>query len=109
MIIAEAFGRNDKARVVDLFLNENDAFTPGYAIYEDDQPVRVVLINYFTDPTGAHNYTVNIAIGGLETGQPFATPTSVRVKYFLADSVLEQWNMTWAGQVRRRQSNSSTF
>jgi len=81
-----------------LFLNNNDQYTPGYAIYENGNPTRVVLINYLTDASGAHNYTANIAIGGGTTGQAAATPFSVQVKYLLAPSVTEKWNISWGGQ-----------
>ncbi len=99
MLIAEAFGTSGASQVVDLFLNNNDQYTPGYAIYENGNPTRVVLINYLTDPSGAHNYTANIAIGGGTTGQAAATPFSVQVKYLLAPSVTEKWNISWGGQV----------
>jgi len=98
MLIAEAFGTSGASQVVDLFLNNNDQYTPGYAIYENGNPTRVVLINYLTDASGAHNYTANIAIGGGTTGQAAATPFSVQVKYLLAPSVTEKWNISWGGQ-----------
>lgn len=80
MVIAEALGTSGNAQVVDLFLNSNGAFTPGYAIYENGNPERVVLINYITDPTGASNYTAYLSVGGNQTGQAVATPSSVQVK-----------------------------
>ena len=99
MLLAEAFGTTGTAQVVDLFLNNNDQYTAGYAIYENGNPARVVLINYLTDASGAHNYTANIAIGGGTTGQPAATPSTVQVKYLLAPSATEKWNITWGQQV----------
>ena len=54
---------------------------------------RVVLVNYVSDP-GASDYTAVIAIGGTP-GLPSVTPATVRVKYLLADSVQEQFNITW--------------
>lgn len=101
MVIAEALGTSGAAQIVDLFLNNNDQYTPGYAIYENGNPTRVVLINYLTDASGAHNYTANIAIGGGTTGQAEATPLTVQVKYLLAPSVTEKWNITWGQQVSR--------
>ncbi len=57
---------------------------------------RVVLINYVSDP-GASDYTAIIAVGGGNSGQPAATPASVRVKYLLASTVSEKYNITWYG------------
>lgn len=104
MLLAEAFGTTGTAQVVDLFLNNNDQYTCGYAIYENGNPARVVLINYLTDASGAHNYTANVAIGGGTTGQAAATPSTVQVKYLLAPSATEKWNITWGQQVRDFQS-----
>jgi hypothetical protein len=66
---------------VDLLLNNNNQYSPGYAIYEDDQPSKVILINYLSDnATGQANYTAFISVGGNQTGQPVATPAKVKVK-----------------------------
>ncbi|EUC64409.1 glycoside hydrolase family 79 protein [Rhizoctonia solani AG-3 Rhs1AP] len=97
LLIAEAFGKTGNAQVVDLYSNSNNDNTPGYAIYEDGNPVRVVLFNYIDDSTGANDYTANIAIGGQQTGQASTTPTSVQVRYMRAPS-LGSHNVTWAGQ-----------
>ena len=35
--------------------------TPAYVVYENNQPVRVMLFNYMSDSTGAHDYTARIA------------------------------------------------
>jgi hypothetical protein len=77
---AEALGTTGKARVMDLNLNNGNNFSPGYAIYEDGAPTRVVLINFLTDATGGASYTANIAIGGGDTGTPGSTPATVVVK-----------------------------
>ncbi|KAG6870399.1 hypothetical protein C0993_004649, partial [Termitomyces sp. T159_Od127] len=50
-------------------------------------PVRVGCINYVTDPTGASDLKVQIAIGGSGIGQPNQSPATVKVKYLLASSV----------------------
>lgn len=76
----EILGNTGSARVVDLFANSNNEFTPSYAIYENDQLARVALFNYLDDPTGAMTYTANIQVGGGETGQPPSTPQTVKVK-----------------------------
>ena len=100
LVLAEAFGRTVRARVVDLYMNENNQFTPGYVIYEDGEPARVVLINYLTDGSGAADYTAYISIGGNATETPGTTPSSVQVKYLLSPSAAEKFDITWAGQVR---------
>ncbi|KAF7316354.1 hypothetical protein MIND_00154200 [Mycena indigotica] len=63
-----------------------------YAIYENGALARVALFNYITDPTGASDYTATISISG------GTVPSSVKVKYFLSDSVSTKTNITWAGQ-----------
>lgn len=95
-MIAEAFGKTGNAQIVDLYSNSNNDNTPGYAIYENGNPVRVVLFNYIDDSTGANDYTANIAIGGQQTGQASTTPSSVQVRYMRAPS-LGSHNVTWAG------------
>lgn len=97
LLVAEAFGQSGTAQIVDLYMNGNNALTPGYAIYENGNPVRVVLFNYIDDSTGANDYTANIAIGGQQTGLTSTTPSSVQVRYMRADS-LGSHNVTWAGQ-----------
>ncbi|KAI0698275.1 hypothetical protein BC835DRAFT_1335400 [Cytidiella melzeri] len=98
MIMPEVLGKTNTARVVDLFANSNNEFTPGYAIYENDQLARVALFNYMTESAGGIAYDATIQVGGGNTGIPGATPSSVKVKYLLADSVAELTNITWAGQ-----------
>jgi len=99
LFTAEAFTTSNKARVIDLLLNGKSDFTPGYAIYEDGQPTRAVLINYLTDPgDGSANYTAYISVGGNQTGQAAATPSQVFVKYLLAPSTSDKWNITWGRQ-----------
>jgi len=55
-------------------------------------------MNFVTDPSGASTYTAVISIGGGSTGQGNATPSQVKVKYLLADSVSSKGAFTWAGQ-----------
>ncbi|CAE6440066.1 unnamed protein product [Rhizoctonia solani] len=97
LLIAEAFGKTGNAQIVDLYANSNNDNTPAYAIYENGNPVRVVLFNYIDDSSGANDYTANIAIGGQQTGQTSTTPSSVQVRYMRAPS-LGSHNVTWAGQ-----------
>lgn len=99
LFAAEAFTQSGKAQVVDLLLNQANDFSPGYAIYEDGQPSRVVLINYLSDNgDGSANYTAYISVGGNSTGQANATPDHVKVKYLLAPDTNEKWNITWGTQ-----------
>ncbi|KAG8908805.1 hypothetical protein FRB99_003043 [Tulasnella sp. 403] len=97
IVVAEALGKSNQARVMDLSLDGNNPNRAGYAIYENGVASRVVLINYVSNP-GASDYTAQIAIGGGQTGLPSKTPTSVKVKYLRADTVSEKYNITWAGQ-----------
>lgn len=85
---------------MDLQANNNNIFTPGYAIYESGTAARLALINYVTDPSGASDYTATFSVGGGNTGEPSVTPATVQVKYLTAPSVSEKVNVTWAGQVR---------
>ncbi|CAE6458702.1 unnamed protein product [Rhizoctonia solani] len=98
LIAAELFGKSGKSRIMDLNANNGENLTPGYVVYEDGQPTRVLLINYVDDPSGGHDIIARIQIGGGETQQPTASPPQVRVKYFEAPSVSFKGNMTWAGQ-----------
>ncbi|KAJ7364436.1 glycoside hydrolase family 79 protein [Mycena albidolilacea] len=98
LAVAEAFGTSNKSRIIDLQLNQNNIYTPGYAIYDGDVLARLALFNYVTDPTGASAYTASFAIGGGDTGQPNGTPAQVKVKYLVAPSVSTKDNITWAGQ-----------
>lgn len=98
LAMPEILGNTNTSRVVDLFANSNNDATPAYAIYENDQLARVALFNYMTDPTGAMALNVAIQVGG-GNGQPASTPSQVKVKYLVADSVSEKFNITWAGRV----------
>jgi len=80
LVMAEALGSSSPSQVLDLNANGGNIFTPGYAIFEGGNPVRLALFNYVTDPSGASDYTVAISVGGGQTGQPNATPGQVKVK-----------------------------
>jgi hypothetical protein len=99
LMVAEAFGPSNDSQVVDLFANSNNPLTPAWAIYENGQPTKVVIINYVEDPSAAQQITATISIGGGQTGQSAANPSSVRVKRLSASSVTQKGNLTWAGQV----------
>ncbi|OJT10820.1 Beta-glucuronidase [Trametes pubescens] len=98
LAVAEALGSTNTSRVKDLFPNNGNEFTPAYAIYENDQLARMMLVNFLDDPSGAHDYTAAISVGGQQFGEGNAVPAQVKVKYLLAPSVAEKQNITWAGQ-----------
>lgn len=79
-LVAEAFGSSNQSRIIDLQMNGNNIYTPGYAIYDGDVLARLALFNYVTDPTGGSAYTASFAIGGGATGQANGTPAQVKVK-----------------------------
>ncbi len=62
--MAEVIGKSGKARVMDLNANEGNVFTPAFAIYEDGVPVRVLIINFVTNPLGTNDINVNITADG---------------------------------------------
>jgi hypothetical protein len=95
LVMAEAMGPHNTSQLVDLTTND---FTPIYAIYENGAPTKMALFNFVSDPTGASTYSATISIGGGTTGQSNATPSSVQVKYLLAESTGSKNNFTWAGQ-----------
>ncbi|KIO18114.1 glycoside hydrolase family 79 protein [Tulasnella calospora MUT 4182] len=102
IVVAEALGKGGASQVIDLQLDNNNENRAGYAIYEKGEATRAVFINYVSNP-GASDYTVQVAIGGQQTGLPNKTPTSVKVKYLRADSVSVKYNITWAGQTMGQQ------
>lgn len=90
VVVAEALG-SQVSQVLDLNANSGSVYTPAYAIYENGSPVRVLLINYITDPSGASTYTAQISIDG-------SAPPSVKTKSLAGYSVSDKYNYTWAGQ-----------
>lgn len=96
LVVSEALSKSGTAQVVDLGGND---LTPGYGIYENGTLARIVLINYMTDPSGANTYTATITVGDTAAGETISTPAQVFVKYLLAPSVSEKYNVSWAGQV----------
>ncbi|KAF8320741.1 hypothetical protein DL93DRAFT_1730126 [Clavulina sp. PMI_390] len=98
LMVAEALGSSNVSQVIDLQLNDNSLYTPGYAIYENGQPARVLLINFIDDGgTGTAAYTGYIHIGGT-SGLADTTPTTVTVRYLSSPSVTEKYNITYGGQ-----------
>ncbi|KAJ7092343.1 glycoside hydrolase family 79 protein [Mycena belliarum] len=92
LIVAEVLGKTNTSQLLDLQGNNANIFTPQYAVYENGKIAKVALFNYVTDPSGASDYIATITFTG------GTVPGSVRVKYFLSDSVSTKDNMTWAGQ-----------
>jgi len=73
LVVAEVLGSSNVAQVLDLQANGGNDYTPGYAIYENGQPVRVALTNFISDPSGNSDYTAGISVGG-------TVPAQVQVK-----------------------------
>ncbi|KAF4611688.1 hypothetical protein D9613_003767 [Agrocybe pediades] len=92
LIMAEIFGKSGTGRIIDLWGNGGNIYTPSYAIYEEDILSKVALFNYVDDPTGASDLVVAISVPGA------GVPSSVKVKYLEAESVSSKYNITWAGQ-----------
>jgi hypothetical protein len=89
--MTEVLGASNKSQILDLNANSDNTFTPAYGIYEDGKPVRIALINFVTDSSGASDITASISVGGGSTGQPNTTPAQVKVKYVLMNqSVLDE-------------------
>ncbi|GJJ09247.1 hypothetical protein Clacol_003469 [Clathrus columnatus] len=80
LIVAEAFGSSSTAQVADLFINNNNTNMAGYVIYQNGKLATVVLINYATDPTGASDFTAQLAIDGSGLNLPNASPPNIFVR-----------------------------
>ncbi|KAF9033112.1 hypothetical protein BJ165DRAFT_1515715 [Panaeolus papilionaceus] len=92
LILAEAFGKTNTSRVIDLRANTDSPYTPAYALFENDILSKIALFNYMDD-LGTGTHTVNVAVT-----IPDGVPTSgVRVKYLTSPSVSSK-NISWAGQ-----------
>ncbi|KAH7106564.1 hypothetical protein BKA62DRAFT_299249 [Auriculariales sp. MPI-PUGE-AT-0066] len=89
LVASEFIGSSGQTRIADLQLNDNNTYMAGYVAYEDNQPVRVLLINYMSDSTGAHDYTARILTNGA---------SSVKVRYLEAATIISKSNITYAGQ-----------
>ncbi|KAF8995400.1 glycoside hydrolase family 79 protein [Cyathus striatus] len=91
LVLAEAFGKSNTSRIIDVQANGDNYLTPAYAIYENDVFSKMALFNYVDDDSGASDRVVSIAVPGA------GVPESVRVKYLSSESVSFR-NITWAGQ-----------
>ena len=74
LILAEVFGKSNTSRIVDLWGNAGNVYTPSYAIYEEGFLSKVALFNYVDDDSGASDLIVAISIPGA------GVPLSVKVK-----------------------------
>ncbi|KAJ7457799.1 glycoside hydrolase family 79 protein [Mycena latifolia] len=92
LIMAEAMGASNQSQVLDLPIQDISPYTPIYGIYENGTPVRVAIVNYVDDPSGANDVHAVISISG------GTIPSSVKVKYLAAKTVVQKGNYTWAGQ-----------
>ncbi|EJD52331.1 hypothetical protein AURDEDRAFT_81890 [Auricularia subglabra TFB-10046 SS5] len=90
LTVNEALGSSGKARVADLGANSGNDFTPGYVVYEDDKPDRLVLINFMSDKTGAHDYTAKVKVGD--------GVSEVSVRYLKAETIISKQGISYAGQ-----------
>lgn len=78
LVMAEVLGPSNASQVLDITQNP---FTPIYVIYQNGTPTKLALFNFVTDSSGANDWIATFAVGGGQTGQAGATPTSVQVKY----------------------------
>jgi hypothetical protein len=62
--MAELLGSSSKSQVMDIKANGDNVFTPGYAIYDGGQLMRLALFNFMNDPSGASTYTATLAVNG---------------------------------------------
>ncbi|KAJ7619050.1 hypothetical protein B0H17DRAFT_964935, partial [Mycena rosella] len=59
-----AIGASNQTQVLDLQILSLSQYTPVYGIYENDTPVRVAIVNYVDDPTGANTVNAVISMSG---------------------------------------------
>lgn len=73
IVLAEAFGKTNTSRIIDLWGNAGSVYTPSYAIYENGALSKVALFNYVDDKTGASDLNVTITV-------PTGVPAVIKVK-----------------------------
>ena len=75
IVLAEAFGKTNTSRIIDLEANGGNVLTPAYAIYEENTLSKIALINYMDDgQTGKNDLVVTVQV-------PSGVPGRVQVKY----------------------------
>ena len=74
VVMAEALGGpSGQSQILDVTATDGSAdLTPAYAIYDGGALARIVLMNFMTDASGAHDYVATISVDGM--------PESVQVK-----------------------------
>ena len=92
-------GKSNTTQIKDMGANGNNDQTPAWAVFENGKFSKMALVNFMTDPSGANDYTATIYVGGSGWNEDNGIPASVKVKYLLAPSTSEKFNVTWAGQV----------
>ncbi|KAF8162004.1 glycoside hydrolase family 79 protein [Pholiota molesta] len=92
LVVAEALGPSNTSQVLDLQANNANLYSPAYGIWEDGVLARALLINFASDASGASDVLVDVSVAG------GTVPSSVDVKYLLANNVTQKGNFTWAGQ-----------
>ncbi|KAJ6543162.1 hypothetical protein B0H19DRAFT_1035502 [Mycena capillaripes] len=92
LAMAEIIGPSNNTQVLNYGIADLSPYTPIYGIYEDGVPVRVAIMNYLDDPTGANTVHAVINIAGR------TMPESVKVKYLAAETVVQKGGFTWANQ-----------
>ncbi|KAJ6573387.1 glycoside hydrolase family 79 protein [Mycena vulgaris] len=100
LVMAEALGPSNNSQVLDLPIEGLSLYTPVYGIYENGTPVRVAVINYVDDPTGANDAKIVISLSGA------TLPASVKVKFLAAETVVQKGGYTWANQTFGRNFES---
>jgi hypothetical protein len=95
LVMAEVIGPSNNTQVINYGVGGLSSYTPIYNIYENGTPVRVAIFNYIDDPSGTNTVHAVISLSGA------TMPSSVKVKYLAATTVVQKGGYTWAGQVRR--------
>ena len=63
IVLAEAFGKTNTSRIIDLEANGGNVLTPAYAIYERNTLSKIALINYMDDgQTGKNDLSVTVQV-----------------------------------------------
>jgi len=71
LAVSKVIGKSDAARITDLQINagiDGGNYTPGYAVIKNANPVKVALLNYVSDDTGASDDDAAVTVPA-EQGQ----------------------------------------
>ena len=80
VFVAEVMGKSNTTRIKDMGANNGNVYTPAYAVFENGQFSKMAMINYMTDPSGAHDYVATVNVGGQDWGEESGVPAQVKVK-----------------------------